>query len=243
VFITAFVIGSLVAALLVDPISQDLAYHNFADGRRFLGIPNALNVASNFFFLVVGLLGLRTLRHSEKQPSYAAWVVFFSGVLFVSFGSGYYHISPNNSSLVWDRLPMTVGFMGLFVALVTDFGESKLGAVPLVLFALIGVGSVAYWSYTDDLRIYAWVQFMPLGVILLLLCFGKSRYTHSALLALSLACYMTAKLVEYLDVTIFQLTGSIVGGHTLKHLAASIGCYILVVFLQKRQVQIEFKSV
>jgi len=50
---------AMVAAMFALPrIPQDPGYHNFADTRPWLGIPNFLDVASNLPFLVVGLLGL-----------------------------------------------------------------------------------------------------------------------------------------------------------------------------------------
>ena len=41
----------------VKPIPQDAAYHNFADQREVLGIPNFWNVISNIPFILVGLIG------------------------------------------------------------------------------------------------------------------------------------------------------------------------------------------
>jgi len=42
------------------------------------------------------------------------WYSFFIGFFFVSIGSAYYHWRPNNWTLVWDRLPMTLGFMSIY---------------------------------------------------------------------------------------------------------------------------------
>jgi hypothetical protein len=110
----------------------------------------------------------------------------------------------------------------------------KLGLIPLVAAVLVGAGSVFYWALTDDLRLYAWVQFMPLAVVALLLFTHESRYTHSGLLWLALFCYVIAKLAEYYDGVIFGLLNQSVSGHTLKHLFAALGCYILLLFLQRR---------
>ena len=98
---------------LLSPFAQDHAYHAFADGRTLLGIPNFWNVMSNLPFLLVGTWGLRFLvRHSGVvAPLRNAWVVFFIGILVTTFGSGYYHLSPDTPSLGWDRLAMTVGFI------------------------------------------------------------------------------------------------------------------------------------
>jgi len=52
-------LGSLFTVMSLEPIPQNLAYHDFADQRKFLGIPNVLDVISNLAFLLVGVLGLR----------------------------------------------------------------------------------------------------------------------------------------------------------------------------------------
>jgi hypothetical protein len=44
----ALTVASLSAPLLLPPISQDQSYHQFADQRTILGIPNFWNVVSNF---------------------------------------------------------------------------------------------------------------------------------------------------------------------------------------------------
>ena len=44
------------------------------------------------------------------------------GVLLTGFGSGYYHWSPSNETLVWDRLPMTLTFLPMTALLL---GVSK----------------------------------------------------------------------------------------------------------------------
>ncbi len=112
-----------------EPIHQNLAYHCFADQRTILGIPHFLNVISNVPFLVVGAAGLRFLfspqakKHggSVDEPAIrAAYVALFAGVGLTAFGSAYYHLEPNNDRLMWDRLPMTVAFMGLFAAIIAE---------------------------------------------------------------------------------------------------------------------------
>ncbi|GAU24361.1 hypothetical protein TSUD_390700 [Trifolium subterraneum] len=88
------------------PQSQD--YHNFADQRTFLGIPNALNVISNFPFLIIGLIGLVLCHYGNYfklslQGELWGWTCFYVGVAAVAFGSSYYHLKPNDDTLVWDR--------------------------------------------------------------------------------------------------------------------------------------------
>src|SRR5688500_1453121 len=88
--------------------AQDPAYHDFADRRTILGVPNLLNVASNLPFLLSGALGLTlALRSSFVAPAgpvVAPWergavLIFFAGVTLTCFGSGYFHLAPSNATL------------------------------------------------------------------------------------------------------------------------------------------------
>jgi hypothetical protein len=53
--------GMFLLMLRLHPIPQPPSYHNFADQRAWLGIPNFGNVASNLAFAVVGVWGLAFL--------------------------------------------------------------------------------------------------------------------------------------------------------------------------------------
>ena len=99
-------VASLVGLLLLPPISQDQNYHDFADQRTVLGIPHFWNVVSNLPFIAVGVAGIRS---SRRNP---AIFVLFLGILMTGFGSSYYHLDPNDYTLFWDRLPMSIGFHG-----------------------------------------------------------------------------------------------------------------------------------
>src|SRR6201987_2903758 len=49
---------SLAILPLLPPIAQAPTYHQFADQRTLLGIPNFWNVVSNLPFVLVGAVGL-----------------------------------------------------------------------------------------------------------------------------------------------------------------------------------------
>ena len=111
------VLAPLVILLMQSPIKQDLSYHQFIDARTIFGIPNFYNVASNLPFLLVGFVGSIFCFRKLIGPSQTAWLIFFVGIGLVAFGSTYYHLEPSNQRLLWDRLPMTFGFMGMFAGL------------------------------------------------------------------------------------------------------------------------------
>ncbi|ADJ29679.1 ceramidase domain-containing protein [Nitrosococcus watsonii] len=228
-----FFFGTMALMFWVAPIPQDLAYHAFADRRSLLGIPNFFDVISNLPFVLIGILGVRVSLGRLPRAILPAWLMFFMAVSLVGVGSAYYHWAPDNDTLVWDRLPMTVGFMSLFVALLGEYLDRRLVQRLLYPAVLIGACSVVYWHFMDDLRFYAWVQFMPLTMIAMLLTLYRSRFEQNGLLLIALGCYVLAKVVEYYDAEIFQLLGATVSGHTLKHLLASAGCLTMAVLVIK----------
>lgn len=242
-------LGAIAAAGLValslPPIPQPAAYHRFADSRTLLGIPNCLNVISNIPFAVVGIAGLASIfrrggaagfaNHWERWP-YAA---LFVGVLLTTAGSSYYHLAPDNARLVWDRLPMAVGFMGLLTAVLAErvsLRTARLVFIPLLLF---GLASVVLWHWSElrgagDLRLYGLAQFGSLALILLMLMLYPARNADGHYLVAGLGLYAAAKGLELADQQIFAL-GGIVSGHTLKHLAAAAGVWCIVAMIRFRR--------
>jgi len=225
-------------------IPQDLDYHKFADGRIVLGIVNGLNVLSNLPFLFVGIAGCWAVFARDRRSVVGApWLVWpylalFLGIALTTFGSAYYHLAPNNQTLVWDRLPMSLGFMGLLSAVI---GE-RVGRRPMQLLfgplLVVGLASVVYWHATEqlgrgDLRLYSLVQYGSLALILLLLLLYPSRWTHTRYLVAGLAAYVGAKILESADHQVFAI-GHVISGHTLKHLAAAGGVACIVRMLQVR---------
>jgi hypothetical protein len=239
-----YVIGILtLAAVLVlsilPPISQSQAYHQFADQRVLLDTPNFWNVASNVPFLLVAVPGLIFVLGSGTGPFIEkgerwAYTVLFGGVGLTCFGSAYYHYSPSDTTLVWDRLPMTLAFMSLLAAIVGERISPKAGRLLLLPLIAVGAASVAYWKFSGDLRPYVGVQFYPLLAIPLIMLLFKPRYSRGSDLVAVVAMYGAAKLLELLDRQIFAL-GETVSGHTLKHLAAAVATYLILRMLKKRQ--------
>jgi len=208
-----------VAMLFVPPIHQDHAYHNFADQRTILGVPNFWNVVSNLPFLAVAIWGWRRVRGLALR-------IFLGGVAAVTFGSAYYHAWPSDETLFWDRLPMTVAFMALFAAIIEERVEKRAGRLLLWPLLLAGVASVVWWSYTDDLRWYALVQFFPPIAMLLLL-----RGRRDPLIPM-MCFYVLAKLLEWQDHAIAALIAT--GGHPWKHVAAAAGVFAYLLYAEKR---------
>jgi len=234
VWLIIVVVAPLAYLLLHAPIPQDKGYHIFADVRTCFGIKNFGNVASNLAFLAVGAIGAWWCARDLQTGARLSWSVFFVGVALVFAGSGYYHAMPNHDTLVWDRLPMTLAFMGLFAALVSEHLGAKFEKPVLIPALIIGVASVFWWRYTDDLRVYVWVQGAPLLAIPFILAMFKGRYSHRHYLLYGLAFYALAKVAEYYDKETYALTSMFVSGHSVKHLLAAMAPLFLYLMLRRR---------
>jgi hypothetical protein len=223
------------ACFWLEPIPQSQEYHNFADQRALAGIPNIADVLSNIPFILVGWLGLAYCRKARLLDATRSWKLFFIGVALVGPGSAYYHLAPNDATLVWDRLPMTVAFMALFAALMTEYIDSRIERWLLIPLVGFGAASVLYWYVFDDLRLYFWVQLLPLVSILYLMIVYRRRNDHQLFLWASLILYGLAKTTELLDSAMFSITNEILSGHTLKHLLAALATYCILLMLRKQR--------
>ena len=207
----------IVAAVVVPAMPQPLSYHAFADCRTLWSVPNFFNVLSNLPFLVGGGLGLWVIWRGDggfvDEREQLPYLVFFLGALLTSFGSAYYHLAPDNPRLVWDRLPMTLGFAGLVAAAVTERVDQRLGLQSLWPLLAIGAGTVIYWYATERLGAgniipYAAYQGWSILVIVLLIAlFPAQRYSHGSLLLWAAGWYGLAKVFETFDLAIYRLLG------------------------------------
>jgi len=233
------------AAAVIPALPQPLSYHLFADCRTIWSIPNFFNVLSNLPFLVGGAMGLALiwkgggafLDPREQLP----YLVFFVGALLTSAGSAYYHLAPDNARLVWDRLPMTLGFAGLVAAAVVERADLRLGLRCLWPLLALGAGTVIYWYATERMGAgnvipYAAYQgWSILVIVLLIVAFPAQRYSHGGLLIWAAGWYGLAKIFESNDLGIYRLFGGILSGHTIKHLLAACAVFAIVRQLRLRR--------
>jgi hypothetical protein len=228
--LAGFTLVACAAAVLAPATPQPQAYHAFADTRELMGVPNAGNTASNIGFLLAGAAGLALC--SLRRTSFASpaerlpYVAFFAGMALTAFGSGYYHLQPDNERLFWDRLPMTVAFMGLIAGQIGDRIHPRLGLATLVPLLVVGAASVVYWRSTEragagNLVPYAVLQGYAAVIVVLMAWLTPSRYTGGHAIFFVVGWYVLAKLLEHFDREIYAL-GHLVSGHSLKHLAAAM---------------------
>jgi hypothetical protein len=235
--------GIALIAFLIKPVPQPLAYHNFADQRAWLGIPNFGDVVSNLAFAIVGTWALvsmfapgktKFIDRRERWP----YLAMFVALILTAFGSGYYHLAPDNARLVWDRIPIMIAFMALLAAVISERVGVRTGLALFPVLQVIGIASVLYWRSSElqghgDLRFYAAVQVYAILILLLALLLPP-RYTRGSDFVVVVGFYALAKIFEEADRNIFAL-GHIVSGHTLKHLAAAAAGLWVLRMLENRE--------
>jgi hypothetical protein len=243
-FLMLIVMVAIGGVFFVSPIPQDQSYHGFVDSRNFFGVFNTFDVLSNLAFLLVGLFGVAfvggLLRQSPRNSILITYLVFFVGVFLTSFGSAYYHCNPNNNSLVWDRLPMTIAFMAFFCSVTSELVNRKAGFMLLIPLLAVGIASVLYWDWTEqqgmgDRRLYGLVQFLPILLIPLMLCMYRSPDNYLRYIVLLICFYLASKIPEMYDEKIYELSRQSISGHTIKHLFAAAGaCFaIRMIYVRK----------
>jgi len=249
--LAALVPGLLLGTVIIftsDPLPQPTSYHNFADNRVFLGIPHAGDVLTNLAFLTIGGWGLWFMAQAERsgeafidrrERRLFNW--FFTGVSLTAVGSAWYHLEPNNWSLVWDRLPMAIAFMSIFSVMLAERVALSIGIKLIGPLIIIGMASILWWIWTEqvgqgDLRWYLLVQFYPLLTIALMLVLLPTPYTRGNDYWGLFFFYTAAKVFEALDHDIYSLTWGLISGHNLKHLFAAAGAAWLLRMLWLRRV-------
>lgn len=230
-FLALLGLALIVTLIYKAPIEQDIAYHLFCNESCMGGISNFWNVVSNLPFLFAGGYGLYSLK-KQKNKNWN-YIIFFVGVSLVSLGSGYYHLNPNNETLVWDRLPMTIAFTAFLSIVISEFLSKKWGKKLLVPLIFAGAFSIVYWVFKADLSFYAFVQFYPMICVPVILLVFKNETSSKKGYWLLLLFYVLAKVLETYDHEIHHLTG-FVSGHPLKHVSAALGVFMFAYFSTKK---------
>jgi hypothetical protein len=236
------VVLSALAMLIHGPIRQFALYHEFADQRALFGISHAADVLSNVGFALVGVWALARLWPARRDASIAAgWAgyqIFFVALVLAAAGSAFYHLNPDNTRLVWDRLPIALACAGFLAAVRAETHPGTDAAVWTLFLSAAAVASVVWWYVTDrqgvgDLRPYLLLQGVPVFLIPLWQTSARSLLSDRIAFGSALSLYMLAKWAELNDHEIFAATHWI-SGHTLKHLLAIAASAVIAARLVSR---------
>lgn len=240
-----FAFLSCICFLFFTPsIPRSPSHHNFVDMRNLLGVPNTLNVMTNFPFLVVGVLGFvfaleGGVFNTSSQVEVWSWVLFYAGIVGVAFGSAYYHLKPDDNRVLWDTLPMMVVFSSLLSSLVAERLSQRIGLC--CLFALISAAflCVLYERIYNDIRFCMMFQLiLPLTIPVIAFLY-RSKYTHSRYWFLSTGIYLLAKFEGVTDRKLYHVNNYIISGHSLEHLCLALIPILLTVMLIYRELKFQ----
>jgi hypothetical protein len=236
-------LAAVLAIVLLPRVPEPEQFMTLSDHRTVLGVPNFFDVVSNLPFVLLGIWGLYVVladRRGAFSETAERWpyAVLFLAVALTGLGSTYFHLAPDGARLMWDRLPIAVGFMALLSAVIAERIGVRAGVFLLLPLALVGAASVLYWRWSvldgaEDVLPYAVVQYGGAAAILLVAALYRSRYSRSGDIFGALALYALAKTAEVLDAPIYAL-GELLSGHTLKHLLAALSVGWLLRMLQLR---------
>ncbi len=220
-------------ALLGPAIAQPADHHHFADQRALWGIPCAWDVLSNLPFALLGLVGLGWLVAvpAPGRTQRACAALFFGGLVVTATCSAWYHLQPNDAGLVIDRLGMVFAFAGLLGLAVVDRISGRAGLAMAAMVLVLGPWSVQVWASSGNVLAWCVLQF---GGMALMLWLATLRPVAGALglrLGAILLIYSAAKALELADHAVFDLTGQLVSGHTLKHVVAGLAALPVIAAL------------
>jgi hypothetical protein len=213
--------------------------HAFADQRAWLGIPFAADVLSNLGFAVMGVWGwclMLSRRSALPLAQRLAGQVFFSGLLITTLCSGFYHWLPSAQSLALDRMGMAVAFAGLLGLACAERVSLRAGRATTWAVLLGAMASIAVWQRSGHVLPWAVVQFGGMALVLTLAALPSARPpaawvanaptpTLTIKWGWVIAFYVLAKLLEAADTQVFELTGHLLSGHSLKHLVAALAAW------------------
>lgn len=240
----ATVLVLLLTAVLAPVLpAEAFAPGVFADQRAWHGVSNAMDVLSNLPFGVFGLWGLWQLRRFDAAAADAAteppgstldcaWL-FFAGLLVTAAGSAFYHLQPDAMRLAADRAGMTVAFAGLVGLAACERVSQRAGWVLAWCTLVGGLVAVACAAEADNLLPWGAVQFGGMAIVLALALTPKLPGAIGVRLGWVIAIYAGAKLLEAGDAWVYEATGHLVSGHTLKHGVAALAALPVLAALQR----------
>ena len=240
---TAVTLLAAVLLLLHGPVLQLPGYNDFADRAMLIGVANARDVLSNLAIGAVGLWGLLRLWPRRAEPAqmrgWSGYALFMVALVLTAAGSAYYHLAPDNSRLVWDRLPIALSCAGLLAGVRAEARAGAVAGRDALLYSVAGIASVAWWHYTDappgagDLRPYLLLQGLPLVLVPLWQWTTATRSSDRLGFAVAIVLYLASKAAEFRDPQLYAAFGWI-SGHALKHLLISLAALAIVTALLAR---------
>lgn len=239
----AVTVGAAAVMLFYGPLHQFESFNQLADHSVLGGIHHAGDVISSGGYAIVGLFGILTLLPNRLHPSirsgWAGYSLFLFSLILTALGSAYYHLSPSDGRLVWDRLPIALCCAGLLAAVRAESRRLPTSVPATVVLAGCAIASVIWWRVSEfagdggDLRPYLLLETLPLALIPLWQAIYDVPYADRVWFGSALGLYIVGKSAQALDFHIQARVGWI-SGHTIWHLLAAAAAGVIAVRLNLR---------
>jgi hypothetical protein len=240
----------LAGALIGPAVAQPSHYHAFADQRGWGMLSHAMDVLSNLPFVLWGAAGLWALLRAMRVQAVSGVAaglaaLIFSGLVMTAMVSAAYHFRPDDAGLAWDRGGMVFAFAGLLGLAALRAVSARAGVALALAVLALGPLSVYSWSLSGNVLPWAVLQF---GGMLLVVWFawlppvrsGRAWPVLPVRWMMVIAIYALAKLLELGDHAVYEWTGHLVSGHSLKHVVASFAAWPVVsALLAARKIKAE----
>lgn len=235
--LAAGALALLALAALLPATALPAGYHDFADQRPWLGLPNAMDVLTNLAFVGMGGWLLLALRRSARALCAARrglMLLLGLGMVAAGLASGYYHLRPDDAGLAIDRLGMVHAFAGVLGLAVAERISSRAGvATAAAVLALAPLSVLLAWQPGN---MTPW-SLLQAGGLLLLLLLPLGRLQAGALGFSTLAIvlwYALAKGLEMADAPVLALSQGVISGHSAKHFVAAWAVWPVIAALRAR---------
>ena len=228
----AVLLGLLALGLLGPHIAQPVHQHAFADTRIWAGIPFAMDVLSNLAFALWGAVGLAyVFALGKRRPidtEHALTGLFFAGLICTAAASAWYHLQPDDAGLGIDRLGMALAFPGLLGLAIAGRVSHRAGAVTGGAILVLGPLCICFWLASGNVLPWLVIQFGGMALMVWMAALKPLPGALPVRWGVVVAVYAAAKLLELADHQIYNLTGQLISGHSLKHLVASVAAWPVV---------------
>ena len=225
-------LGLLAVGLLGPVIAQPGHYHDFADHRVLWGLPFAMDVLSNLPFALAGMVGAACLlaapARSISNVQRAMAALFFAGLVLTAGASAWYHWQPDEAGLVVDRCGMAVAFAGLIGLAAAGRVSERAGATLGLLVLALAPPAILAASGSGNVLPWVTLQFGGMGLVLWFAMLTPRVVALDIRWGLVIGIYAVAKLLEMNDAAVFQWTGHLISGHTLKHVVAAFAAWPVI---------------
>lgn len=228
----AVLLGLVAVGIFGPHVAQPLHQHVFADQRMWAGIPFAMDVLSNLAFAAWGIAGLACVHGLVKRKpintEHALTGLFFAGLVITAAASSWYHLQPDDAGLGIDRLGMVLALAGLLGLAIAGRVSHRAGAVTGGAILVLGPLCICFWLASGNVLPWLVIQFGGMALMVWMAALKPLPGALPVRWGVVVAVYAAAKLLKLADHQIYNLTGQLISGHSLKHLVASVAAWPVV---------------